>query len=131
MGQRSTGSRSGKKRRKRARSPRVVVGQHRRCLNVGSDGSSICRVSPRPQAKATKSKREEPESAGAFREFIEGAGPTDKVEQGGVVIRSNGVVDSAATINGAKEVGEAMLDTFGEKAVLALKGRHGCDYSRR
>ena len=64
------------------------MGQHRRCLDVGSDGSSICRVSPRPQAKATKSKREEPESAGAFREFIEGAGPTDKAEQGGIVIRS-------------------------------------------
>ena len=96
-------------------------------MDVGSDGSSICRVSPRPQAKATKSKREEPESARAFREFIEGAGPTDKVEQGGVVVRSNGVVDSAATINGAKEMGEAMLDTFGEEAVLALKGRHGCN----
>jgi len=65
----------------------MVTSQHRRCLNVGSDGSSIYRVS-RPQAKATKSKREEPESAGALREFIEGAGPTDKVEQGGVVIRS-------------------------------------------
>ena len=49
------------------------------------------------------------------------------MEQGGVVIRSNGVVDSAATINGAKEMGEAMLDTFGEEAVLALKGRHGCN----
>ena len=77
-------------------------------MNVGSDGNSICSVSPRPQAKATKSEREEPESAGAFREFIDGAGPTDKVEQGGVVIRSNGVVGCSAAINGAKEVGKAI-----------------------
>ena len=42
------------------------------------------------------------------------------MEQSGVVIRGNGVVDSAAAIDEVKEVTEAMLDIFGEKAVLAL-----------
>ena len=103
--------RKGRDRRKGGCQRRIVGRQGRCAVGVGGDEGGICYVGPPAEAEPTVAEGSEGEG-GADR--VEGVGEwcesADDAEQGSVVGGLGAVEGWRATIDAAKEVGDAVLE---------------------